>query len=101
MKEGMAMLETFDSINEWQRATFPDATIAGELKHLDEEWDEFKSAETPREMIEEAVDLIILLASFIDNMTGSAGAQAAVDAKMRRNRARSWNIGPDGTGRHV
>ena len=98
------MTETFDSINRWQRETFPKATIVGVLKHIDEEWDEFKNDwQTITEKAEEAADLIILLSCFLDHVTGSeeSGAQIHVDLKMRRNRARDWNIQADGTGRHA
>jgi len=92
--------ETFDTINEWQRVTFPAATLDGVLNHIGEEWREFQDAMTATGKIDEAADLIILLACFIDQMSG-VGAQRFVDDKMRRNRARQWNIQPDGTGRHV
>lgn len=92
--------ETFDSINAWQRTTFPNATIEGVCKHLVEEWVEFMLAPTTAESIVEAVDLIILLTCYIDKETGGGGAQGPVDAKMAINRARQWNIQPDGTGRH-
>jgi hypothetical protein len=94
------MSETFDTINQWQRETFPAATLAGVAGHIKEEWDEFQDAATRAEQIEEAVDLIILLACFIDKAGGS-GSQAHVDEKMARNRARQWNIQQDGTGRHI
>ncbi len=96
----MARKETFSSINEWQRATFPTATIGGELRHIEEEWREFNDAATTSGRVEEAVDLIILLAGYIDKATGGF-TQANVDRKMRRNRARLWSIQLDGTGRHV
>lgn len=92
--------ETFDTINRWQRATFPTATLDGVLGHIGEEWGEFLRAATTAECIEEAVDLIILLSCYIDKATGN-GAQPSIDEKMRRNRARQWQIQEDGTGRHV
>jgi hypothetical protein len=93
-------IETFSSINEWQRKTFPSATIDGVLAHIKEEWQEFLDAPTITDHVEEAADLIILLACYIDKAHG-VGAQMFVDYKMERNRKRSWNIQPDGTGRHV
>lgn len=94
------MTETFETINQWQRQTFPAATPSGVLKHIGEEWEEFQTAPTIDAKIGEAVDLILLLACYIDIVTG-CGAWPAVDETMRRNRARDWNIQPDGTGRHV
>jgi hypothetical protein len=92
--------ETFATINRWQRETFPTATLDGVLRHIEEEWIEFETAPTIVERIEEAADLIILLSCYIDQ-AGRRGAQPHIDDKMRRNRARRWNIQPDGTGRHV
>ena len=92
--------ETFDTINQWQRETFPQATLDGVLCHIEEEWTEFQTAPTIANRVEEAVDLIILLSCYIDKAANSS-AQLHVDDKMRRNRARRWNIQPDGTGRHV
>jgi hypothetical protein len=94
------MAETFETINRWQNETFPDGTLVGVIDHIREEWVEFLEAEAIDEKVEEAVDLIILLSCYIDRLTG-CGAQRAVDWKMAKNRAREWNIQPDGTGRHV
>ena len=96
----MLTSETFDTINQWQRETFPLATLDGVLRHIEEEWVEFHAASTLADRIEEAVDLIILLSCYVDQV-GNVGAQPHVDDKMRRNRARRWNIQADGTGRHV
>lgn len=96
----MGMTETFETINAWQRETFPNATLEGIMRHLNEEWKEFWSADTIDDMVKEAVDLIIVLSGFIDHCTRQ-GAQVHVDNKMRINRARSWNIQPDGSGRHA
>jgi hypothetical protein len=93
------MTETFSTINRWQRETFPDATLKGVLGHIKEEWKEFQDAVTVAGRVEEAVDMIILLSCYIDTATG-IGAQLHVDDKMRRNRARMWEIQSDGTGRH-
>jgi hypothetical protein len=92
--------ESLDTINQWQRETFPLATIDGVLRHIEEEWQEFQRAATVADRVEEAADLIILLSCYIDQVTG-LGAQSSVDGKMRRNRTRRWNIKPDGTGRHA
>jgi hypothetical protein len=93
--------ETFETINQWQRATFPTASLEGVLNHIQEEWVEFQSAPTLPEKVVEAADLIILLSCFIDKVTKGHGAQSIVEAKMRLNRARLWNIQHDGTGRHA
>lgn len=100
MGDKIDAIETFDTINQWQRETFPTATSGGVYHHIREEWRELSVATTNTERIEEAVDLIILLSCYIDKLSGD-GAQLHVDAKMRRNRARQWKIQDDGTGRHV
>lgn len=94
------MSETFDSINRWQRNTFADATLRGVEKHIHEEFKEFTEAWSVADSVVEAVDLIILLACYIDKATAGEGAQRHVDAKMAINRARKWDIQADGTGRH-
>lgn len=94
------MTETFVSINQWQRETSPNATVAGVERHIAEEWSEFCSAAHLADRIEEATDMIILLLAYIDR-AGEYGAQRAIDEKMRINRTRNWRIQSDGTGRHV
>lgn len=59
MPDAQQPTETFDSINQWQRATFPDATVSGVVGHVVEEWNEFLSAVAVDERVEEAVDLIM------------------------------------------
>lgn len=95
-----ATAETFETINQWQRETFPGATADGNEAHLREEWEEFNTASTLNEKIVEAVDMIILLIAWIDSVS-SLDPQVHIDAKMQINRARSWRYLPDGTGRHV
>jgi Protein of unknown function (DUF550) len=95
-----AVTETFDSINRWQRETFPDATLTGVEEHIHEEFKEFTVARSVADSVVEAVDLILLLSCYIDKATGGDGAQRHVDAKMAIDRARQWNIQADGTGRH-
>ena len=92
--------ETFTSINRWQDENFPLATVDGIWNHIGEEWIEFQTANTIKEQIIEAVDLIILLTGWIHKASDGRSAQEFVDAKMRVNRLRNWNIQPDGTGRH-
>jgi hypothetical protein len=92
--------ETFFSINQWQRETFPAATLDGSLRHVEEEWIEFQMAPSIDERVKEAVDLILTLTCYVDLATGR-GAQGPIDAKMRICRSRKWIILPDGTGRHA
>lgn len=92
-------IESQTSINEWQRQTFPDATIEGVIGHLKEEFHEFVTADTPHEAALEAADLVILLYCWA--MMNNVDLHASIDAKMSINRSRSWNLRLDGTGRHT
>lgn len=93
--------ESQQTINEWQRAHFPDATIEGVLNHLKEEFQEFLDAQQSGDegTAVEAADVVILLYCWA--MHSGVDLHAAIDAKMSINRARRWNIQPDGTGRHT
>ncbi len=91
--------ETQRSINEWQRQTFPDATLDGVIGHLREEFQEFLDSNDQLETAVEAADLVILLYCWA--AINGVDLHAAIDAKMKINRARTWNIQQDGTGRHT
>lgn len=93
------MTETQQSINVWQRETFPDATEEGVLGHLKEEfWEFFFSKQTASEAAVEAADLVILLYCWAG--MNKIDLHAVIDEKMKVNRNREWNIQSDGTGRH-
>lgn len=91
--------ENQESINRWQIEHFPNATEAGVVKHLAEEFQEFLNAPGDYEAVEEAADIVIIL--YYWAMLKGFNLHEAIDAKMVKNRRRSWNIQPDGTGRHV
>ena len=91
-----AIRETQASINKWQNERFPNATLAGILKHLSEEFAEFLANPSS----EEAADIIILLFAWAKEEE-IPDLLVAVDKKMLKNRHRRWNIQPDGTGRHI
>jgi NTP pyrophosphatase (non-canonical NTP hydrolase) len=91
--------ETQATVNQWQAEQFPAARSAGVVNHLREEFREFLDAPSDAEAAEEAADIVILL-YFWASLT-SFDLHAEIDRKMARNRARSWNILFDGTGRHV
>ena len=92
------MTETQKTINEWQKRNFPDATEGGTLKHIEEEFFEFMYM-PGSDKIEEAADLIITLYHWA--LLKDVDLHAIVDGKMKINRNRTWNIQPDGTGRHT
>lgn len=93
------MRETQTSVNQWQEEQFPNATTDGIIKHLREEFNEFLDDPSP----EEAADIVILLYAWANAWANKVGIDLhdEVDKKMIKNRNRSWNIQPDGTGRHV
>lgn len=91
--------ETQATINAWQLAHFPDATKEGILAHLQEEFEEFLTAEGVTDAAMEAADLVIIL--YYWALRNGVDLHAAIDAKMAINRARDWTIQPDGTGRHT
>lgn len=89
--------ETFDTIRDWAVSTFGPAAIARTIDRANEEMTELLEAEGIRdeaEVLEEAADVVITLANL-------PGLQAAVNAKMAKNRARQWKVMGDGTGYHV
>jgi NTP pyrophosphatase (non-canonical NTP hydrolase) len=91
--------ETQASINAWQRETFPDATTYGTVQHVLEEANEWLKSSTDAEAAVEAADIMISLYHWCDRV--GVDLHAEIDAKMARNRARTWRIQPDGTGRHT
>lgn len=100
--------ETQQSINEWQRQHFPNATPQGVLRHFQEEVRELLDAiaelkpDYPSyiKLCHEFADVYILLCALCQEYMNT-DLHAVVDRKMQVNRARQWNIQPDGTGRHV
>ena len=82
------------TINDWQDLMFPNATEQGVLNHLKEEFQEFTSSIDPYE----AADVVILLYAWAKKR--NIDLHTYIDAKMRINRDRDWNIQKDGTGRH-
>lgn len=107
------MIETQETINTWQDQTFPNATLEGITKHLIEEIDELKDMllelQSPvrirniadiHDTAFEAADVIILIYAWAKKH-GIRIHEQFVDIKMGINRGRTWNIQPDGTGRHT
>lgn len=88
------MSETQQTINDWQRETFPTADEAGVLNHIREEFAEFLAEPCG----EEAADVVILIMAWARYR--KIDVMAEINRKMAINRARRWNIQADGTGRH-
>lgn len=101
------MKETIDTIMRWHAATFPQATLAGQLEKFEEERQEYAKAKRNTKL-EEAADMYIVacgIARFDSYLGALAMAemtdvfshhdkrniQKAIDKKMAINRKRSWN----------
>lgn len=110
------MKETTDTIMRWHAATFPQATLAGQLEKFEEERQEYAKAKRNTKL-EEAADMYIVacgIARFDSYLGALAMAemtdvfshhdkrniQKAIDKKMAINRKRSWNCN-DGYYKHV
>lgn len=113
------MIESIETIKQWHKETFPDATLAGQLKKFQEEMDEFKTSEAEALQLEELADMVIVSVgvSRFDNSFGVKLRQLCyflaadnrydmtelwdtIDKKMEKNRARKWNK-KDGLYKHV
>lgn len=110
------MKETTDTIMRWHAATFPQATLAGQLEKFEEERQEYAKAKRNTKL-EEAADMYIVacgIARFDSYLGALAMAemtdvfshhdkrniQKAIDKKMAINRKRSWNCSKDGYYKH-
>lgn len=110
------MKETTDTIMRWHAATFPQATLAGQLEKFEEERQEYAKAKRNTKL-EEAADMYIVacgIARFDSYLGALAMAemtdvfshhdkrniQKAIDKKMAINRKRSWNCS-NGYYKHV
>lgn len=106
--------ENLATIIAWHTETFPHATYDGQIKKFEEEMEEYLSANTMPNKLEELADLIIVccgiarfsttdglrhIAQLPFNFTRQE-IDDAVQAKMIKNRQRKWTKG-DGQYRHV
>ena len=106
--------ENLATIIAWHTETFPHATYDGQIKKFEEERNEYLSATTMPNKLEELADLIIVccgiarfsttdglrhIAQLPFNFTRQE-IDDAVQAKMIKNRQRKWTKG-DGQYRHV
>lgn len=112
------MIETIDTIIQWHRETFPDATLEGQKKKWQEEYDEWNNTETEtQEELCETADMIIVACGIarFNYMTGlyylyramdlmwnvdTEKLWEAVESKMEKNRKRVWNKTGNGTYHH-
>lgn len=113
------MKETIETIMKWHKETFPDATYDGQRAKFWEELQEFDTAKSYRDMVEELADMFIVACGIIRFDTVEAMVQIAcvrergnakmilwadfetiVDVKMKKNRKRVWNKTGNGTYHH-
>lgn len=109
-------------IARWNKETFPDATVDGQILKLAEEFEEMRDAiEAGDFLMSEKADCFIVAAALkerfnnalgrfvldylIEEMTDeseekAAGYMEAIEKKMEINRARVWNKMPDGRFKH-
>ena len=109
-------------IARWNKETFPDATVDGQILKLAEEFEEMRDAiEAGEFLMSEKADCFIVASALkerfnnalgrfvldylIEEMTDESEAIAAeyfeaIEKKMEINRARVWNKMPDGRFKH-
>ena len=92
--------ETVQSVTEWANETFGPATIQRQVERAREEFSELEHIISvpchPDKLAEEAADVCICLYRVIGTLDPEA-----INKKMAKNRARQWNVGPDGCGQHI
>lgn len=92
--------ETVQSVTEWANETFGPATIQRQVERAKEEFSELEQIMSvpchPNKLAEEAADVVICLYRVIGTLDPEA-----INKKMAKNRARKWNVGPDGCGQHI
>lgn len=109
--------EKMEEIKVWNKETFPDATLGGQLEKLEEEITECRQASNIEDMRKERADVFIVLAGLrrwesmigkhfendlIENTSIEKMAElySDVDAKMEINRKRVWKKSGDGKFHH-
>lgn len=113
------MKETIDTIIQWHRETFPDATLEGQINKYAEEINEFMNADSDKDLSELA-DMVIVCAGIMrfNKRLGSAFLQytyiicweigeydmtelwEAVEKKMKKNKKRKWQKSGEGYYHH-
>ena len=110
--------EEMGKIAKWNKKTFPDATMAGQLMKLEEELEEFAKAKTVQEQRNEIADIFIVLGGLKrwDCMIGNfmcnklfydmhacvlKSVLKAIRRKMDINRKRAWKKSGDGRFHHT
>lgn len=106
-----------ENIREWNKKTFPDATLAGQLMKLEEEINEFCMAKKDKKQDEELADVFIVLGglrrwnsrigayyenTLLEDMTLLTMHKLynSIKHKMEINRKRVWKKSGDGKFHH-
>lgn len=114
----LALYQELDSIKEWNEETFPDATLAGQLAKLEEEFKELAEAKEMEEKEKELADIFIVLGGLRrwDSKIGNCIVNTMVEkmplsillellpsikTKMDINRKRVWKKSGDGKFHHT
>lgn len=112
------MKETIDTIIQWHKETFPDATLDGQIKKFEEELNEYNEEKNMQELADMFIvacgiarfNSIIALEYFAVvfkalrtwKILGVIGVlQVVIDEKMEKNRKRVWKTTSEGTYHHV
>lgn len=109
-------INELEKIAEWNKKTFPDATLSGQLEKLEEEFQEYVEAPTPEEELKELADVCIVCGGLqrwnsvigrmvIANMIRIKNKSLpelnnAIRAKMEVNKKRKWHKSGEGKFHH-
>ena len=91
--------ETVQTVTTWANETFGQATIQVQVARGKKEWDELTDAIEAGDMGKvaiEAADVCICLYRVIGTLDPEA-----IDKKMKKNRARKWQVDGHGCAQHV
>ena len=111
------MKETIDTIIQWHKETFPDATLEGQQVKFEEELNEYNEEKNMQELADMFIvacgiarfNSVVALEYFAVifktlrtwKVLGVVGVlQVVIDEKMEKNRKRVWNKTSNGTYHH-
>jgi NTP pyrophosphatase (non-canonical NTP hydrolase) len=95
-------METQETIAAWAAATFGPTTVSAAWLRCFEEILEAEKADLAGDhegLAAELPDILITLYRVAERL--GVDLHSAVNEKMAVNRGRTWNVSPNGTGRHV
>lgn len=83
----------------WAAETFPDAGMINHRVKVMEEYREWLGSTGSIESLEEAADIVICLAAWAER--AGWNLEQAIQAKLEKNKTRTWKRQANGTYRHV